>query len=265
MDPAIARPASAPSRQAAFFDFDRTLLHGDAGVIFGTTLAEWGYAQGKHLRGRELAEHHARVSAQIAGRVGKGIAYRTLNAVGLMKRSKLVELTYRFLEGLPAAEMSARMKLVWNEKLRERMYGQMLEIIEQHRKAGRRIVVVTTGLRELVLHSKEVLGEDVDVIGAEMRATDGLWQGVVDGPLYGVHKQAAVKEYAMKNGVDLAESWAYSDHFSDVAFLAAVGHPVAVNPSVRLALHARKKGWQVLWIMPPGKTPEKPIQSGPEE
>lgn len=242
----------SPPRSAAFFDFDRTLLHGDAGVIFGFTLAEWGYAQGRDLTGRARVEHHAKMSAQIAGRVGKGAAYRTLNALGVIKRSRLLELTYRFLEGLPAAEMSQRMEHVWNERLRERLYPQMLETIERHRKEGRRIVIVTTGLQELVAHSKEVLGEDVDVIGAHMRATpDGLWEGRVDGPLYGVHKAAAVALWAATNGVDLPSSWAYSDHFSDVAFLSAVGHPVCVNPSLRLALHAKTKGWDVQWILPP--------------
>lgn len=242
-----------PARGAAFFDFDKTLLHGDAGVIFGLTLGGWGYAQGRHLRGRALAGHHARTSAAIVAKFARGMAYRGLSAVGLMKRSRLVELSYRFMEGLPAAEMTARMKQVWNEKLRERLYPQMIETIDGHRKAGRRIVIVTTGLRELVEHARDALGHDVEVIGAEMLSTDGVWQGRVQGPLYGAHKAAAVREWAARNGVDLAQSWAYSDHYSDVAFLSAVGHPVAVNPRLRLALHARKKGWRVVYVLPPAE------------
>lgn len=258
--------ATLPARGAAFFDFDRTLLHGDAGVIFGTTLAEWGYTQGKHLEGRERIEHHAKLSAQIAGRVGKGVAYKTLNAMGLLKRSKLVELTYGFLEGFPAAEMSARMERVWNEKLRERLYPKMVETLDWHRKEGRRIVIVTTGLRELVEHSKKALGEDIEVIGTNMLATDeGVWRGLVEGPLYGVHKAAAVREWAKQNGVALKESWAYSDHFSDIAFLAAVGHPVCVNPSLRLALHAKKRGWNVEWILPPTRDERDAVRGTPAD
>lgn len=245
--------ATAPTgpRSAAFFDFDNTLLHGDAGVIFGWTLADYGYTLGSHLPPRERSRHNRQVRAQIAGIVGKGMTYKALHAVGVMKRSKLIELTYRFLEGLPAAEMSARMERVWNEKLRERLYPEMLHVIEEHRKAGRRIVIVTTGLRELVEHSRKVLGEDVEVIGVTMRAHEGVWQGLVDGPLYGVHKATAVAEYAAKNGIDLSESWAYSDHYSDAAFLDCVGHPVAVNPQLRLRLLARKRGWRILNVLPP--------------
>jgi phosphoserine phosphatase len=54
--------------------------------------------------------------------------------------------------------------------------------------------------------------------------------------------------------VDLAGSYAYSDHISDAAFLALVGHPVAVNPSLRLRLLARKRGWDVIHALPPARS-----------
>lgn len=251
MEAPAAPPSATGPRSAAFFDFDRTLLHGDAGVIFGWTLVDYNFGRGKDLPPKERGRHKRQMSLQMAGILSKGIAYKGLHAVGLLKRSRLVELTYRFLEGLPAHEMSARMERVWNEKLQERLYPRMKEMLEEHRKAGRRIVIVTTGLRELVEHSRKALGEDVEVIGVEMRADEGRWLGTVEGPLYGVHKAAAVASYAARNGIDLSQSYAYSDHFSDVAFLSCVGHPVAVNPDLRLRLYARKKGWRVLNVLPP--------------
>lgn len=239
-----------PEKTAAFFDFDKTLLHGDAGVIFGWTLAEWNFEKGRHLPEAERRRHNAMVSAHIARTIGTGAVYKTLNAVGILKRSRLIELTYRFLEGLPAAEMSARMDRVWNERLQELLYPKMKEIIESHRAAGRHIVIVTTGMAELVAHSKKALGEDIEIIGTTMRATDGIWEGRVEGPLYGVHKAASVREWAMKRDISLPHSFAYSDHFSDVAFLETVGNPHAVNPDFRLRLHATKRGWPILNVLP---------------
>lgn len=244
-----------PASQAAFFDFDHTLLHGDAGVIFGWTLAEWNFEKGKHLPEEERRRHNALVSAQIARMVGTGVVYKSLNAIGLLKRSKLHELAYRFLQGLPAAEMSARMDRVWNEKLEQLLYPKMREVIEGHRKAGRHIVIVTTGMAELVGHSKRALGADIEIIGSTMRVTDGIWEGRVDGPLYGVQKAMAVREWAQKSNVDLAESYAYSDHYSDLAFLQSVGHPVAVNPDLRLRMHARTRGWPTLNVLPGPRPP----------
>lgn len=239
-----------PPQAAAFFDFDHTLLHGDAGVIFGWTLTEWNFEKGKHLPPEERRRYNAAVSAHIARTIGTGAVYKSLNAVGILKRSKLIELTYRFLEGLPAAEMSARMQRVWQDKLEDLLYPRMRQVIEEHRKAGRRIVIVTTGMSELVAHSKKVLGEDIEIIGTTMRATDGIWEGRVDGPLYGVQKAVSVREWAARSNVDLSESYAYSDHFSDVAFLECTGNPVAVNPDLRLRVHARKRGWPILNVLP---------------
>jgi HAD superfamily hydrolase (TIGR01490 family) len=248
------REAGENAASAAFFDFDHTLLDGDAAVIFGWTLAEWLFAKGKDLKGKERRKHVVAASAQVAATVGKGAVYRSLNAVGLLKRSKLLELTYAFMAGLPAEEMSQRMERVWNERLRARLYPRMMEVLDEHRKAGRRIVIVTTGLRELVEHSKKALGHDVEVIGVEMEARDGVWSGSVDGPLYGVQKADAVRAWSEKHGIDLASSYAYSDHYSDVPFLALAGHPVAVNPTVRLRMHAKKQGWPVLHVTPATKT-----------
>lgn len=239
---------------AAFFDFDHTLLDGDAGVIFGWTLAEWMMSKGSHLSGRERRNHVVSISADVAATLAKGTYYRSLNAIGLLKRSKLLELTYAFFKGFPADEMKQRMERVWNERLRERLYADMVKLLDDHRKAGRRIVIVTTGLRELVEHSKKTLGADIDIIGVEMHVDDGgFWLGRVEGPLYGVQKAEAVRKWAEGAGVDLSQSYAYSDHISDAAFLRLVGHPVAVNPSLRLRVLARKKGWRVLNVLPPAR------------
>ena len=46
---------------------------------------------------------------------------------------------------------------------------------------------------------------------------------------------------------------AYADSASDLPMLEAVGHPVAVNPEVKLAAIARRRGWHVEhWSRAPG-------------
>ena len=51
---------------------------------------------------------------------------------------------------------------------------------------------------------------------------------------------------AEREGIDLAESYAYSDSESDLPMLRAVGHPVAVNPDAELRRVAREEGWRVM-------------------
>jgi phosphoserine phosphatase len=55
-----------------------------------------------------------------------------------------------------------------------------------------------------------------------------------------------MRDYARAHDVDLAESWAYTDSYSDYPMLAVVGHPTAVNPDLRLRSVARSYDWPVL-------------------
>jgi putative phosphoserine phosphatase/1-acylglycerol-3-phosphate O-acyltransferase len=71
--------------------------------------------------------------------------------------------------------------------------------------------------------------------------------------VWGSGKLRAVRAWAETHGVDVGESWAYSDSFYDLPLLGAVGHPVAVNPDVRLQTVATLRRWPVLHLdVPPG-------------
>jgi phosphoserine phosphatase len=91
-----------------------------------------------------------------------------------------------------------------------------------------------------------VLGFD-GAAGSRLEAVDGYYTGRFDGPFcYREGKPARMREIAEARGLDLAESWAYSDSASDLPMLGAVGNPVAVNPDRELAFVAQARGWQVL-------------------
>jgi putative phosphoserine phosphatase/1-acylglycerol-3-phosphate O-acyltransferase len=69
-------------------------------------------------------------------------------------------------------------------------------------------------------------------------------------------KLAAVRTWADEHGVDLAESYAYSDSIYDAPLLGAVGHPFAVNPDPRLQLFATVRRWPVLHFDVPDGIPK---------
>ena len=54
------------------------------------------------------------------------------------------------------------------------------------------------------------------------------------------------RRLAAEHDLDLEASTAYSDSYSDVPFLEAVGHPVAANPDRKLRRIARERGWPVV-------------------
>jgi phosphoserine phosphatase len=133
-----------------------------------------------------------------------------------------------------------------NEILVPRLYSRMAREVQSHLDAGRRAVVVTTGMEALVRHVLDAIDPRIELIGCRLRERTGKISGRVVGPLFGVDKANIMHAFARAVGVDLAACWAYSDHWSDKHMLEAVGHPAAVNPRGRLKRRARKLGWQVI-------------------
>ena len=89
----------------------------------------------------------------------------------------------------------------------------------------------------------------------------GTYDGTLNGPfVWSAGKLAAVRRWADEHGIDLAESYAYSDSVYDTPLLAAVGHPFVVNPDPRLAVMAAARRWPVIDLSTAGKgLPRVPI------
>ena len=127
-----------------------------------------------------------------------------------------------------------------------RVYPEMLDVAWGHQDAGRPVYIVTAASQEMAEMLAHVLGFDGG-IGVRSEVRDGVYTGRPDGPFtYRDGKPVAMREVAAREGLDLAESWAYSDSESDLPMLRAVGHAVVVNPDAHLLRVARDEGWQVM-------------------
>ena len=73
---------------------------------------------------------------------------------------------------------------------------------------------------------------------------DGKYSGELEFYAYGSHKADAIREMAVREGIDLARSYGYSDSITDLPMLELVGQPVAVNPDKELARVARDRDWE---------------------
>jgi putative phosphoserine phosphatase/1-acylglycerol-3-phosphate O-acyltransferase len=133
-------------------------------------------------------------------------------------------------------------------------------IFEEHRQAGRRLVLATTTPLDLVQPLAEALGFDDVVATRYATGDDGRYNGQFDGEfVWGPGKLRAITAWAEQHDVSLAESWAYSDSFYDLPMLGAVGHPVAVNPDPRLIVMAALRRWPVVHLDVPSGVPKLPI------
>jgi len=98
--------------------------------------------------------------------------------------------------------------------------------------------------RELLWRGVE---RNIPVLATRIELHGGRCTGQVDGtPMFGRAKASAIAEFARQQGIALEHSSAYGDQALDGWMLAAVGNPVAVNPSPGLCRAAQRHGWRVL-------------------
>jgi HAD superfamily hydrolase (TIGR01490 family) len=106
------------------------------------------------------------------------------------------------------------------------------------RNVARRVGATT--IRELPVQ--------IEVCATQLEICDGRWTGFIAGEhRSGQAKARAIRALGAKHGLDLARSFAYGNAITDLPMLAAVGFPVAVNPSTRLERAARVRGWKICY------------------
>jgi HAD superfamily hydrolase (TIGR01490 family) len=152
----------------------------------------------------------------------------------------------RGLEGVRVRDLE-RLGVDVLARILPRIYPQMLQVAYAHQDAGRRVFIVTAAPQALAEMLAHVLALD-GAIGSGLSAVqDGVYTGEPEGLfIYGGEKAVAIQELAAREGIDLAESYAYSDSQSDLPMLEVVGHAVVVNPDPELRQIARREGWEVL-------------------
>jgi len=121
-----------------------------------------------------------------------------------------------------------------------------------HHAQEHTIFLVTGALAPLVREIVRQLPCPVGVCVTELESLEGQWTGSLSGShMNGDEKACAIRAIAAGRGITLAHSFAYGNETGDLAMLEAVGHPVAINPSARLASRARKRGWSICcWDQP---------------
>lgn len=216
------------STGAAFFDLDRTLLSGASGEIFAGAMRQAGLTGPNPIPGERLL-------FGLFNAIGE-----TLPSMVLARQAVTLAAGRSRASVLTAAETVADELCAMVQPFAEAAFAA-------HREAGRPIVLATTTPYDLVKPFADRLGLD-DVVATRYRVgPDGTYDGTLDGPfVWSAGKLAAITEWAERHHVDLAESYAYSDSVYDTPMLAAVGHPIVVNPDPRMVLVAAARRWPTL-------------------
>lgn len=220
-------------RSAAFFDLDKTIIAKSSALAFGRPF----YRDGLITRRDVVKSAYAQLMFRLGGADEQQMA-RT--------RDYLAELC----RGWRVDQVSQIVGETLAELINPYVYAEAAALIEEHRGAGRDVVVVSTSGEEMVRPIAALLGVD-DVIATRMVVADGRYTGEVEYYAAGPTKADAARRLARERGYDLAACYAYSDSVSDVPLLECVGHPTAVNPDRAMRRVAAERGWPVLQFRHP--------------
>jgi HAD superfamily hydrolase (TIGR01490 family) len=222
---ALRRPEE---KGAAFFDLDRTLIAGSSAFQFGRA----AYRAGLVSR-RQLVED-----------AWENVRFRLRGSTDA-STDALRERVGQLLEGVRVRDIQRLAPDVLAGVL-PRLYPRVLALAYAHQDAGRPIFICTAASQEIAELMAIVLTFD-GAVGSVAEVVDGHYTGRAGGPFtYREGKAEAIRELAVREGLDLQASWAYSDSESDLPMLRLVGHPVAVNPDAELGRVARAEGWEII-------------------
>jgi HAD superfamily hydrolase (TIGR01490 family) len=216
------------SPSAAFFDLDRTVIKRSSVLALAPSFRRVGLISRVGL---------AKSAFWQVLFVLRGASAETVRAAA--------EDGMKLLDGFSVEEMRRLVGDAMEPVLRPLVYDEPLRLVQQHRERGERVYIVSATLQEIVEHIADDLGFD-GAIGSTCEIVDGHYTGRSLRAAHGTGKAEAVRALATLEQIDLAASTAYSDSYSDVPFLEAVGHPVAANPDRKLRRIARARSWPVV-------------------
>lgn len=224
----LGMPHTSPllgSQVAAFFDVDNTLLPGAASEA---RFFHWLW------RRRVVGWPEVRASFWWWCRQWPAVSLQPL------RERKL------YLAGKPAQLIEPLGEEFCRERLCPSVSPAALRAIEEHRRAGHAIVLLSGSLDFLIDPIAEALRVDRYFAGT-LEEIDGLYTGRLVPPLpYGAGKRLLIERLAQDVALDLSACYAYGDSPGDLEILRAVGYPTVVNPIRGMARVARRHHWPIV-------------------
>ena len=213
------------SQVAAFFDVDNTVLPGEASEV---RFFRWLW--------------HCGVVGWPEVRESLSWLARHLPALSLhpLRERKL------YLAGKPAQVIEPMGKEFCREQLCPCVSPAAMRAIDEHRRAGHSIILLTGSIDFLIEPIASALQVDRCFAG-QLEQMNGVYTGRLVPPLpYGHGKRQLIETLARDLTLDLSLCYAYGDSPGDLDVLRAVGYPTVVNPIRGMARIARQRKWPVM-------------------
>ncbi|PID97240.1 MAG: HAD-IB family hydrolase [Actinomycetales bacterium] len=214
-----------------FFDLDGTLVSGYTASAF--------FAEGVRTREVGLRDAAKTLAAAVDGTKLGG------------SPTKASELAFAALAGRQEDSLVDLGERLFLHEIAQTIRPQARQLVRAHRQAGHTIAISSAATAYQVAPVARDLGIK-HLVCTRLEVKDGVLTGAIEGRmLWGPEKGKGVRAFARTHGIDLLRSYGYGNGTEDVAFLATVGSPVALNPESGLEQAARRNGWPVLALDDP--------------
>ena len=172
-----------------------------------------------------------------------------LYKLGLTKDIKnVLEFALNFIKNKTPEEMGTLLKCFYNEVGEGLIYPRAREFIEQLKKDGFDLLLLSSAVDLVAEEFSSHLGIE-HTISTHLELKNGKYTAHIDGDIiYSEIKKTQLEKYCFVNDYEINECYVYADHYSDLPLLELAGHGFFVNPNSKEKHLAVEKNIDIMFL-----------------
>ena len=211
----------------AIFDLDNTLIAGDSDHSWGEFLVDQNIVDPqlyKKMNDKFYADYES----------------------GCLDIFAYLEFSVEPLTKFSLQELDKLHQQFMRDIIEPMKLDQAETLINHHRQAGDRVLVITSTNRFIVEPICKSLGIN-EIIATDLQIIDGKYTGKVDGtPTFKEGKVERFNQWLKEQNTNNEGSYFYSDSINDMPMLLEVAYPIAVDPDPALRKEAESRHWEII-------------------
>ena len=209
----------------ALFDFDGTIIAG----FSATALLQ------EKLKRRQMSVEEVIETANV-------ITQYSLGGIGF---SGLMLAGAKFMKGVSEESFTQFGEELYEKHIARKIYPETRALIRAHQAKGHTVAIISSA----TVYQIAPTARDLDiehVLCSQYEVEQGEFTGNIVRPLcFGEGKVIAAQSLADSHGIDLKQSFFYTDSDDDLELLERVGKQRVLNPNTKLKAIAKKRDWPI--------------------
>ena len=211
----------------AIFDLDNTLIAGDSDHSWGEFLVDQNIVDRqfyKKMNDKFYADYES----------------------GCLDIYAYLEFSVQPLTKFSIKDLQSLHQQFMSEVINPMKLDKAKDLINHHRQAGDRLLVITSTNRFIVEPICQSLGIN-EIIATDLEIIDNKYSGKVIGtPTFQEGKVERFNQWLMEQKESSDGSYFYSDSINDMPMLLEVAYPIAVDPDSELRKEAESRKWEII-------------------